>query len=98
MTSRLYRIPANACASSLGTDNDPLADANDRRQQASAPAPVPAPAQQVPYQPAPYQAPRVTTAALKQENHNDTSRQDPYRWYSNADAADGSGLRGRVDD
>ncbi len=93
MTSRLYRIPSNACASGLGTDSDPLADATDRRAQPAAPAPVPyqAPA------PTPYQAPRTTTAALKQENTHDTSRQDPYRWYSNADASDGSGLRGNVD-
>ena len=90
MTSRLYRIPANACASGLGTDKDPLADATDRR-----PAPAPTP---VPYQaPAPYHAPRNTTA-MKEENRHDTTRQDPYRWYSNADASDSSGLRGRVDD
>jgi len=89
MTARLYRIPANACASGLGTDADPLADATDRR-----PAPAPTP---VPYQaPTPYQAPRNATA-FKEENRHDTSRQDPYRWYSNADASDDSGLRGGVD-
>src|SRR5665213_2955613 len=89
MTSRLYRIPANACAANLDTENDPLADASDRR-----PAPA---AQPVPYQPqpAPYQAPRNTTA-MKEENRHDTSRQDPYRWYSNSDAS-GDGLRGRVE-
>jgi curli production assembly/transport component CsgG/holdfast attachment protein HfaB len=96
MTSRLYRIPGSACASGLGTEADPLADATDRRQLQQRQA---APAEQVPYQPAPRpQAPRVNTAALKQENRNDSSRQDPYRWYSNADAADGAGLRGGVDD
>ena len=90
MTSRLYRIPANACASSLGTANDPLADATDRH---SAPAPTP-----VPYQApaAPVKAPRTTTA-LKEETHHDTTRQDPYRWYSNTDASNGSGLRGGVE-
>ena len=90
MTSRLYRIPANACASGLGTESDPLADATDRR-----PAPAPAPA---PYQPpvAPYQAPRTATA-LKEETRHDSTRQDPYRWYSNADASDGSGLRGGIE-
>lgn len=99
MTSRLYRVPGNACASNLGTDSDPLADASDRRQAAAAVAiPAPAPARQVPYQPStPYQAPRTNTAALKQENRNEPSRQDPYRWYSSADSSDSSGLRGRVD-
>ena len=89
MTSRLYRIPANACAANLDTENDPLADASDRRP---APAPQPAPYQP---QPAPYQAPRQTTA-MKEENRNDTSRQDPYRWYSNSDSSS-DGLRGRVE-
>jgi curli production assembly/transport component CsgG/holdfast attachment protein HfaB len=92
MTSRLYRIPANACAASLGTDNDPLADATDRRPapvRMAPPAPAPAPA------PAPTYAPRTTTA-LKEEYRNDTSRQDPYRWYGNADPND-AGLRGRVE-
>ncbi len=98
MTSRLYRIPGSACASGLGTDSDPLADATDRR------AAPPTTAASVTYQtaaaerrpaPAPYQAPRPT--AMKQENRNDSSRQDPYRWYSNADASDGAGLRGGVE-
>ena len=89
ITSRLYRIPANACAASLGTSSDPLADATDRR-----PAPAPTP---VPYQaPTPSQAPRTSTA-LKEEPRHDTTRQDPYRWYSNADASDNAGLRGGID-
>lgn len=90
ITSRLYRIPENACASGLGTDSDPLADATDRR---APPAPQP-----VPYQePAPVQAPRKTTyTAYKEEKHHDSSRQDPYRWYSNPDDSD-DGLRGGVD-
>lgn len=107
MTSRLYRIPSNACASALGTDSDPLADATDRH---SAPAAAAytyqadatdrRPAQtQTAYQapaPQPYQAPRSNpTVMQQQENRNDSSRQDPYRWYSNSDAS-GDGLRGRV--
>ena len=85
MTSRLYRIPANACDVNIGTDSDPLADATDRQhavyQQAPAPAPV---------------AAAHTTTAMKEEKYNDTSRQEPYRYYSSPDASDG-GLRGRVD-
>jgi curli production assembly/transport component CsgG/holdfast attachment protein HfaB len=94
ITSRLYRIPANACASGLGTDSDPLADATDRRvSRTPAPAPTPVPYQET----APVQAPRKTTyTAFKEEKHYDTSRQDPYRWYSSADASD-DGLRGRVE-
>jgi len=79
ITSRLYRIPGNACAANLDTENDPLADATDKH-----PAPQPALAPQ-------------TASAIKEENSNDTSRQNPYRWYSSADPADDSGLRGRVD-
>ncbi|MBV8977118.1 MAG: holdfast anchoring protein HfaB [Alphaproteobacteria bacterium] len=81
MTSRLYRIPSNACASNLDTDNDPLADATDKRRPQPEPQPVET------YRPA---------TAMKEEKHNDQSRQDPYRWYSNPDDSDG-GLRGRVD-
>ena len=95
MTARLYRIPANACASNLGTENDPLADATDRQQRAARPQYQPLPPQ-APPAPAPT-ASAYTTTAMKEEKTNDTSRQDPYRWYSNADASDGSGLRGRVD-
>jgi curli biogenesis system outer membrane secretion channel CsgG len=80
MASRLYRIPANACAATLGTDSDPLADATDRQQPRPAPTYAPA-----------------TTAMIKEEHHNDTSRQDPYRWYGSADPASNSGLRGRVE-
>lgn len=93
MTSRLYRIPSNACASNLGTDSDPLADATDRQQHR--PVMTPLPAQGPAPAPTPINAPRTTTA-MKEENHNDTSRQNPYRWYSGADAND-SGLRGRVE-
>jgi len=95
MTSRLYRIPANACASTLGTDSDPLADATDKQQHRPAPALTPLPAQGPAPAPTPINAPRTTTA-MKEEKHNDTSRQNPYRWYSGADAND-SGLRGRVE-
>ena len=95
MTSRLYRIPANACASGLGTDSDPLADATDRRP-APAPAAAPAPEPITHQAPAPYQPPRTTTAR-KEDYRNDPSRQDPYRWYSNADASHDSGLRGGVE-
>ncbi len=80
ITSRLYRIPADACAANLDTENDPLADSTDRRP---APGPIP------------INAPHNTTA-LKEEIHNDPSRQDPYRWYGNSDP-DNAGLRGRVD-
>ncbi|HWA02988.1 MAG TPA: holdfast anchoring protein HfaB [Rhizomicrobium sp.] len=100
ITSKLYRIPANACASNLGTDKDPLADATDRRVTASAAAQAPAQLPQQPprKEPAPVQAPRkVTYTAFKEEKHDDTSRQAPYRWYSNADASGDAGLRGRVD-
>src|ERR1700744_6559112 len=60
MTSRLYRIPSNACAANLDTENDPLADATDRRpvSQQAPYQPQPAP-YQAPQQP--YQAPRATT-------------------------------------
>ena len=96
MTSRLYRIPANACAANLDTENDPLADATDRRpapqpvqyQAQATPAPYQAPQQ-------PYQAPRTATVT-REEHRNDTSRQDPYRWYSNTDPNDTS-LRGGVE-
>ena len=81
MTSRLFRAPTSACTANLDTDNDPLADATDKR---------PAPAQP------PVYAPRTTTA-MKEENRNDTSRQDPYRWYGSSDPATDTGLRGRVD-
>jgi curli production assembly/transport component CsgG/holdfast attachment protein HfaB len=37
------------------------------------------------------------TTAMTEEKHNDTARQDPYRWYGNDDPAPASGLRGRVD-
>ena len=88
MTSRLYRIPANACAANLDTDNDPLADATDKQRPRVQAQPQP--------QPAPAYAPRTTTA-MKEEKFNDTSRQEPYHFYSNPDASDDTGLRGRVD-
>jgi len=88
MTSRLYRIPANACAANLDTDNDPLADATDKQRPRVQAQPQPAPA--------PAYAPRTTTA-MKEEKFNDTSRQEPYHFYSNPDASDDTGLRGRVD-
>ncbi len=53
MTSRLYRIPANACAANLDTDNDPLADASDKQHPRYQAQPQPAPA--------PAYAPRTTT-------------------------------------
>jgi curli biogenesis system outer membrane secretion channel CsgG len=36
-------------------------------------------------------------ATVIEENHNDTSHQDPYRWYSTSDPATEPSLRGRVD-
>jgi curli production assembly/transport component CsgG/holdfast attachment protein HfaB len=78
MMSRLYRTPQIACTSSLGTGNDPLADAADRR-------PMPAPTQT-----------RHTTTAMNEESNNDTSRQEPYRWYSDGDTAADAGLRGQL--
>jgi curli biogenesis system outer membrane secretion channel CsgG len=93
MTSRLYKIPADACAVNLGTDNDPLADATDRRPAYQAAAPVP-------YQPTPAPAPaaaRTTTAMKQEEKYNDQSRQEPYRYYSSPDASSDGGLRGRVE-
>jgi curli production assembly/transport component CsgG/holdfast attachment protein HfaB len=89
MTTRLYRIPANACAVNLDTDNDPLADATDKRR--------PEPQLQQAYAPQP-QAPVYAPArplAMKEEKTNDPSRQNPYHYYSAPDAGDG--LRGRVD-
>jgi curli biogenesis system outer membrane secretion channel CsgG len=38
-----------------------------------------------------------TNATFTEEKHNDTSHQDPYRFYSSGDPADEPGLRGRVD-
>jgi curli production assembly/transport component CsgG/holdfast attachment protein HfaB len=95
MTSRLYRIPANACAANLDTEADPLSDASDRRPVQAAAVTYQADATE--RRPAPAPMPRNVPTAPQQENRNDTSRQDPYRWYSNADASDGSGLRGRVE-
>ena len=79
MTSKLYRIPADACAAGLDTERDPLADATDR---------------QTPRQPS-YTPANHTV--MKEDTTNDTSRQDPYRWYGSSDPAGDSGLRGRVE-
>jgi hypothetical protein len=76
--SRLYRTPQVACTSNLGTGNDPLADASDRR-------PMPDPAQS-----------QHNTTAMNEEKNNDTSRQEPYRWYSDGDATADTGLRGQL--
>ena len=78
MMSRLYRIPAQACAGSLNTASDPLADSPNRN---------------------PYHPPaRVSTAyATTQENHYDTSSQNPYYGYSSDDPASEPGLRGGVE-
>jgi hypothetical protein len=78
MMSRLYHAPQIACTSNLGTGNDPLADAADRR-------PMPQPAQF-----------KHTTTAMNEENNNDTSRQNPYRGYSDGDAPADTGLRGQL--
>jgi curli production assembly/transport component CsgG/holdfast attachment protein HfaB len=75
MISRLYRTPQAACTANLGSNDDPLADAGDRRA------------------PEPTQTSRNTTAMIEEKSH-DTSRQEPYRWYSDGDAATDSGLRG----
>lgn len=78
MVSRLYKTPGGACASGLGSDSDPLADASDRQPQPSR-EPVMQQAAATPY---------------NQENYNDASRQDPYRGYSSSDPASEPGLRG----
>jgi len=78
MVSRLYRAPQTACTSTLGTENDPLADAGERR-----PAPSPTSA-------------NYSTTAMIEEKHNDTSRQEPYRWYGTSDANSDTGLRGQL--
>jgi curli biogenesis system outer membrane secretion channel CsgG len=39
---------------------------------------------------------RHTTTAMNEESNNDTSRQDPYRWYGDSDAAANAGLRGQL--
>jgi hypothetical protein len=39
---------------------------------------------------------RHATTAMNEENNNDTSRQDPYRWYSDGDASADAGLRGQL--
>jgi curli production assembly/transport component CsgG/holdfast attachment protein HfaB len=73
--SRLYRTPQTACTANLGTADDPLADAGDRRA------------------PEPTQTTRNTTAMIE-EKSNDTSRQEPYRWYGASDASADTSLRG----
>jgi len=40
---------------------------------------------------------RTTTTAMNEEKQNDTSRQDPYRWYGASDANTDTGLRGGVE-
>jgi curli production assembly/transport component CsgG/holdfast attachment protein HfaB len=81
MVSRLYQTPGGACASGLGTQSDPLADASDRQPQPSR-------------QPVMQQA---AATAYTEEKYNDTSRQDPYRGYSSSDPASEPGLRGGVE-
>jgi len=75
MISRLYRTPQTACTATLGTADDPLAQAGDRR----APQPM---------------SIKHNTTAMIEEKSNDTSRQEPYRWYGTSNASADSSLRG----
>jgi curli biogenesis system outer membrane secretion channel CsgG len=96
VTSRLYRT-GGVCATALGTPADPLADATDRApEQPSANArPVVAANDRAPARdddPPPH-----APAPNNQEKHDDSIRQDPYRWYSSSDPTPQSGLRGGLD-
>ena len=94
MVTRIYRAPANACASPIDTAADPLADAPYGRQ-----ASYQAPAYQQPaYQASAYQPQPQAYApiAYNQENSNDT-RQNPYSGYSSGDAVGSMRLRGGLE-
>jgi len=39
---------------------------------------------------------KPNTTAMNEEKNNDTSRQEPYRWYSDSDATSDAGLRGQL--
>ena len=105
MASRLYKVPANGCASPIGTAADPLAGSGDsvRRSPASVTTagattdyrgPAAAPAYQS------YPAPaRVVSAAptRSQEERYDQYQDNPYRFSSSSDPAAEPRLRRRVD-
>jgi curli production assembly/transport component CsgG/holdfast attachment protein HfaB len=92
MVTRIYRAPVNACASPIGTAADPLADAG------SAPYPYPSTpyrAAEAPYPVQPQQS--YAPVAYTQENPNDVSRQDAYRFYGSGDAVGAMRLRGGLE-
>ena len=60
-----------------------LDTSNDPLSDANDRRPMPEPAQAKP-----------NTTAMNEEKHNDTSRQEPYRWYGASDAGADTGLRG----
>ncbi|HWY60826.1 MAG TPA: holdfast anchoring protein HfaB [Rhizomicrobium sp.] len=90
MVTRIYRAPAGACASPIGTAADPLADyaPNPYGNQAYA-----YPARPSPYQPNPYPQ-QAFYPAYNQENYNDSARQSPYRGYGSSDPVGNVRLRG----
>jgi curli production assembly/transport component CsgG/holdfast attachment protein HfaB len=95
MVTRIYRAPANACSSPIGTAADPLADAR------SAPYPYAAQsysyqaAQDVPYPVQPQQS--YAPIAYNRENYNDDTRQSAYRGYSSGDPVGSPRLRGGLE-
>jgi curli production assembly/transport component CsgG/holdfast attachment protein HfaB len=91
MVTRIYRAPAQSCASPIGTAADPLADAGDRMYPYQPQAYVAQ--QQYPYQP--YQQPIYNpNIAYNQETYNDVSRSNPYSGYSSSDPVGNVRLRG----
>jgi hypothetical protein len=62
-----------------------LGTGSDPLADASDRRPMPDPAQS-----------RHTTTAMNEEHNNDTSRQEPYRGYSDGDANADAGLRGQL--
>ncbi|HEX9159103.1 MAG TPA: holdfast anchoring protein HfaB [Rhizomicrobium sp.] len=105
MMSRLYRSPADACTSQLGSTADPLAGPGDPPRNPVDPPSAPVAERPMPVEPSggatslADPSPRATAAATAkhQEKYNDKNRQDPYRWYSSGDPDSQPGLRGRVE-
>ena len=81
MVTRIYRAPANECASPIDTAADPLADA---------------PRAQVAYRKTQTQTHPTAPIAYNQENAND-SRQKPYSGYSAGDPVGNMRLRGGLE-
>ena len=93
MVSRIYRAPAGACASPIGTPGDPLGDYGPGPYAGGYGYPgQPYPYQPYPY-PQPYQASYNPAIVYNQENYNDYSRQNPYRGFGSVDAVGDVRLR-----